>query len=304
MSATVTKIHSPERKSMSWVSIDKERCNGCGLCALRCVSCFFKQGDEISAYADEATCNLCGHCLALCPKQAIRHTQMNPDAFVAIDSPSKFETDAFVRFIRERRSHRHFRDKAVPRAELEKLVDACRYAPTGGNRQPVCIKVVQNQDKIRRLSNLTVDYFARLFEDLDRQIAAFQAENKPIPETLSYTYSNMSRYKNIPLARDLGLDMILYNAPVVMMFHAESPGVSNKDDCTIAAHTATLVAMTMGLGSCYIGLFTNAAKADPTIMQELGLPPQHEVYTTLVLGYPRLKFIRMVERKPIPVSWD
>jgi hypothetical protein len=57
-----------------------------------------------------------------------------------------------------------------------------------------------------------------------------------------------SPYRNCKTpVNDYGLDANLYKAPAVLLFHAEAPGVSNKDDCTIAARTATLLAMAIGL---------------------------------------------------------
>jgi nitroreductase len=187
---------------------------------------------------------------------------------------------------------------------LEKLVETCRYAPTGGNRQPVHIKIIQDRDKIGRLSSFAIEAFVRLIRDIEKQIKDFQSQGKPVPEALSTADTNLARYKTLPLAKAAGLDPILYKAPAVMLFHAHAQGASVKDDCMIAAHTATLGAMTMGLGSCYIGLFTMAARGNAAIMQELQLPNGHEVYATLVVGYPRLRFLRTVYRNPIPVSWD
>ncbi len=34
------------------------------------------------------------------------------------------------------------------------------------------------------------------------------------------------------------------------------------------------------------------------------LPPHHKVYSVLILGYPQLKFLRAVDRKPIEVTWE
>jgi len=62
--------------------------------------------------------------------------------------------------------------------------------------------------------------------------------------------------------------------------------------------------MTMGLESCYIGLFTNASSAHPPILEELKLPSGHAVYTTLIMGYPKIKFFKTVDRKPIKVTWE
>lgn len=88
-----------------------------------------------------------------------------------------------------------------------------------------------------------------------------------------------------------------------MIFHSVSPTSTPKDNCVIAAQTVTLASMTLGLESCYIGLFEAAANAYSPLIEELALPANHQVLSVLILGYARMKYFRTVDRKPIPVRW-
>jgi hypothetical protein len=54
----------------------------------------------------------------------------------------------------------------------------------------------------------------------------------------------------------------------------------------------------------YIGLFVGASKDNPEILGELQLPPDNEIYSVLIMGYPRLKFHYTVDRKPIKTRWE
>ena len=54
--------------------------------------------------------------------------------------------------ITTRRSIRAFQTKAIPREDLEAIVDAGRMAPTGSNRQPWDFLVVTEQEKIAEIS--------------------------------------------------------------------------------------------------------------------------------------------------------
>ena len=56
-----------------------------------------------------------------------------------------------LKAIRKRRSVRKFTGAAVPREDLEKIVDAGRLAATGSNRQPWDFIVVTNREMIDRL---------------------------------------------------------------------------------------------------------------------------------------------------------
>jgi len=289
---------------MNWVSVDEEKCNACGICAVRCIRCFTLEEDEIKAYADQDNCNLCGHCVALCPTSAIEHNQLNMERFVDQGEHVRFDPDDFIRFVKQRRSHRHFKDKEVPRRDLETLVDLCGYAPTGSNRQSVEIVVVQNKEKLKKLSDLTVDFFQDMVADIEEQAERLKAEGKEIPEDLEQMLETLPFRKRLVQARESGLDPIFYQAPAVMIFHSQEQPSTPKDDCVIAAQTVTLTAMAMGLESCYIGLFVRAANDYPPLQQDLALPSGHQVLSVLILGYPKLRFLRSVDRNPIKVRWE
>jgi len=285
---------------MNWVSIDKDKCNECGICVLRCMNCFSQSEAGIVVQADITNCNICGHCVALCPAGAVTHDEMAMDNFIETKKTPLFETDAFIRFIRRRRSHRDFKDKLIPKADLEKLIDTCRYAPTGSNDQNVNIMVIQNQSRIEKLADLTIDFFQQLGESFVAKIEALKAEDKEIPEELQKIFFYADR---LTMARRAGINPIFYNAPAVIIFHAPKKGSTPKDNCVIASTTMGLTAMTMGLESTYIGLFEMAA-SDLKINKELKLPAGHQVYSVLILGYPALKYLRTTDRKPLKVRWD
>lgn len=98
-------------------------------------------------------------------------------------------------------------------------------------------------------------------------------------------------------------DTVLRKAPAVMVFHSTPHTSTPKDDCVIAAHTVVLYAMTLGLETCYIGLLEISAAASPAIMEELCLPDGNKVYAVLIIGHPKYRFLRTVDRKPIKASW-
>jgi len=285
----------------SWVTIDKEKCIACGICLMRCPLVFSTKDDEMEANADADRCNLCGHCVSLCPTDAIVHSKLDMDNFGEIDEPVTFEPDTFIQFIRQRRSHRHFKDTAIPREDLEKLVDTCRYAPTGSNVQGVEILVVQDPEKRQRLSDLTLDFFEDFGAHAAEAAEKLKAEGQPLSEFLKKSL----RYRDrLGYARKMGFDAIFYWAPAVIIFHSAQGPSSPKDDCVIASTTMGLTARTMGLESTYIGLFEMASKGYEPLIEELALPPGHEVYSVLIMGYPRLKFLKTVDRKPIETRWE
>ena len=289
---------------MSWVSVDQEKCTSCGFCVLRCVRCFTDHDGEILADANMDNCNLCGHCVALCPTSAIEHHQMDMGGFVEYSQKASIDTDTFIQFLRERRSHRHFKDKPVTRETLETLVDICRYAPTGSNVQDVEIIVTRDPEKIKLYSDLTIDCFLTLVEPAREKLQELKAAGKQDTNEYLFYQRNMERGRLFELARDAGFDPILHKAPAVMIFHSPSVTSTPKDNGVIASTTAALTARTMGLEACYIGLMEFAANGYPALVEALDLPEGHQVYSIIILGYPKLKFLRAVDRKPMAVRWE
>ncbi len=287
---------------MSLVTIEREKCTACGICMMRCPACFLKRNGEIIASAADDTCSLCGHCVALCPTNAITHHAMDMKNFHEVGAGVQFETDAFIQFIRQRRSHRHFRNEPIPKESLEKLIDTCRYAPTGGNFQDVEVVVVQDPEKVRKLSDRTIDFFIEMGTYAEK--ASEEATTGGVMMSDEQMQSLISYKRRLADARAAGFDPILYKAPAVMIFHADSQARTPKDDCVIAATTVSLTARTMGIESTYIGLLEMASRMSQSLNDELALPDGHQVYSVLVMGYPKLKFLRTVDRKVIRTRWE
>ncbi len=288
---------------MSWTKIDQDLCTQCGICVARCILNFKEVDGVITTNAGMATCSLCGHCMALCPTGAITHEKMDMGNFIDLQKKLPFDFDGFEHFVRARRSHRLFEDKEVPREHLEKLVDLCRYAPTGSNRQTLEIMIIQDRDKIQRLSDHTVDFFESRTGDLEKEAREFEQAGKEIPQITKSALTMADTLKMVVTARQFGMEVIFHRAPAVMLFHSPTETSTPKDDCVIASTTVSLAARTLDLETTYIGLFEFVANRYPPIVEELDLPPGHKVFSILILGYPKLKFLRTVDRKPMKVRW-
>ncbi len=288
---------------MSWTTIDRELCTQCGICVTRCPMNYREVEGAIESCASGATCNLCGHCVALCPTGAITHHEMDMENFVDIPGGMPVDFEGFKRFVRERRSHRIFEDREVPGEHLEKLADLCRYSPTGSNRQTVQITFLRDRDRIRRLSDHTVDFFERHIDELERKARENEAAGRDLPQTTRSALTLIDTLKRVVAARKFGMEVIFHRAPVVMLFHSPVETSTPKDDCVIASTIVTLAARALSLETCYIGLFEFVANRYGPVVEELNLPVGHKVFSILVLGYPRLKFLRTVDRKPMKVRW-
>lgn len=285
----------------NWVTIDQEACTSCGICASRC-ACFTFKDKNVSVQADITNCNLCGHCVALCAVDAITHQKMDMDNFPLLDPEKTVDTESLIQLIRKRRSVRAFKKNEPSRADLEKLVDLCRYAPTGSNVQNLEMLMVTNKERIAELSSLAVDYFVDSVNKTKKGMDEAKANND---EAKYQLLNNTFQYQNrLVELRKTGYDSIFHRAPVVVIFHSIRDTSAPKDNAVIAAATMSLTAMTMGLESTYIGLFESAAKVWEPLQKSLDLPVDHQVFSVLIMGYPKIKFLRGVDRLPMRVKWE
>jgi len=105
------------------MNVDKDKCIGCGLCVKDC----FVRDIELTdgkAKINNVTCFKCGHCVAVCPKNAVSSDEYNMED-VKDYNKEEFSIDAenLLNFIKFRRTIRHFKNKDVGVEKLSKITD-------------------------------------------------------------------------------------------------------------------------------------------------------------------------------------
>ncbi len=262
---------------MSHIEIDLSLCNKDGLCISECPAFLLERGkNKFPVVAQNAAdrCILCGHCIAGCPTGALSLARQHAADLPPIDPALAASPEALAQFLRSRRSVRRFRSKPVERELVRRCIDIARYAPSGVNTQPVNWIVVEDPDLMVLLVDLTAKSLRRL------------------PYFMPYLN-----------AWDQGVDLILRNAPQLIVAHAPKGGMDNASNCVVALAHFDLAAHSLGLGTCWAGLFTHAAGRSKTISSALCIPESHKIYGALMLGRPKYGFKRLPERKHPPVRF-
>ena len=68
----VKDILRPQSVHMGKMAVDTEKCQGCGLCVLNCVTRAWEMGDDKLPHMKEGySCLSCYNCLVACPEGAI-----------------------------------------------------------------------------------------------------------------------------------------------------------------------------------------------------------------------------------------
>ena len=170
-----------------------------------------------------------------------------------------------LEFIKSRRSTRRFQDKPVPKEWIEKIVEAGRYAPSGGNCQTSHFLVIQNREILDHLAETVRQEFAGM-EITEGMYASL---------VNSIRLSKANRYE------------FHYHAPVLI-------AVANRKDY------GNNIANALDLGSCWINQlkWLNENEALLSIERELGLLENERIYGALSVGYARTKD-SLPDRKPL-----
>lgn len=169
-------------------------------------------------------------------------------------------------FIKSRRSTRRFKEKIVHEEILHQVIEAGRYAPSGGNSQSTHFIVIQKKQVLDKLADLAREEFAKM-------------------EIQENTYKSLVNSIN---ASKKGNYVFHYNCPVLIITANKKDYGNNIADCACALENMMLMANALDLGSVWINQlrWLNENPVILNVMKELGLEEDERVYGALALGYP------------------
>jgi nitroreductase/NAD-dependent dihydropyrimidine dehydrogenase PreA subunit len=272
---------------MGLITIDEQLCKKDGLCAAECPAAIIRlqeDGFPETVPGGEDVCLLCGHCVAVCPQGALSHVHCTREECPPINKKLVLHERQAVQFLRSRRSVRRYQDKPVEREKIQRLIEIARYAPTGSNSQLVEWLVVDDKSKIKSIVALTIDYLRRLLRENPQAMAIAS-----LPRAVA--------------AWDAGYDGVLRNAPALVVASAPKEAFNGMIDVTLALCYLDLMAPTLSLGTCWAGMLQSALHFSPSIKEALGVPAEHPHHYPMMLGYPKVKYYRLPERKPPKITY-
>ena len=202
-------------------------------------------------------------------------------------SPTKPELEInfeqCAQLVKTRRSIRAYKDDPVPREIISRLIDTARYAPTGANQQNVKWLVIDDKEKMSRIREIGADYV------LETVKANFPA------------YAQALNFFN--KRREAGYDIFLHGAPAIVCTYGTNQMPAPSTNCIIALSYFDLLAHSAGLSCCWLGFFTNAVNNFDPIKEIVALPPENEVYASMIVGFPKYKYQRIPVRNPAEIIW-
>ena len=184
-----------------------------------------------------------------------------------------------------RRSTRKYSDVVLEKRLIEKVIEAGRFAPSGGNSQTTHFLVITDAEILKELAWVVQTAFAKmeLREDLYQSL------------------------KNSITAARKGNYVFHYNAPVLIVT-ANRKGYGNAmADSACALENMMIAANALDLGSCWINQlhWLDEDEAVREYLYGLGLAENETVTGALALGYAAdgLPNRTALPRTGYPVTW-
>jgi nitroreductase len=145
--------------------------------------------------------------------------------------------------IRKRRSIRSYQDKPVEEEKIEKILEAAHWAPSAGNLQSVEYIIVKDKETKERLSEASYG----------------QAQPSEAPVNI----------------------VVCCNFPKIAHYGRRGVELYSLQESGACIQSLMLIAHSLGLGTCWIGAFS-----EERAKEILGLPEHVRPVGIITLGYP------------------
>ena len=182
---------------------------------------------------------------------------------------------------------RYYRPDPVPDDVLERLFDAARYGPQGGNRQPVRYIVVRDPQLKKPLAEWYLQYWNSILEK------AARGEYRASSRMLGGATHMANHFGEIPVlvvvCAVLG-DLARTDADL------DRPGVVGGASIYPSVQNLMLAARNEGLGTT---LTTILCAFEPQVKELLGIPAELITCATIALGYPERPLPTKLSRAPV-----
>ncbi len=162
-----------------------------------------------------------------------------------------------MKTILSRRSIRAYKQEQIKDEELNTILEAARYAPSGSNSQPWHFTVVQKRELLQTISETC---------------------------RTAMLHSGYKAFEERAKAENFS---VFYHAPTLIIASGDENATTPQFDCAIALGYMFLAAESIGVGSCWIhavSMIMNAEGAGD-LRKSLGIPEGYTVYGSGAFGY-------------------
>ena len=274
------------------ILVRDESCIKCGKCAKVCPAGVLiqRQKGEIIHVENIDTCIACGHCVDVCPTASVVHSDFPPEKLHPIDYSLLPSPEQVMALIKTRRSNRAITSRPIPQEALDRIVEAARYAPTASNKRNVSFTVITDPEKLRQVSDFTINKF-----DSGARILMNPIVKVFLKPFLKDTYDTLPAFYRFKQEHKAGNDLILRKATALLIIHTPESSEFGSENANLAYQNASLMAHSLGVSQIYMGFVVRAIRkcGKRTFSQITGV--EGKVQAIMALGIPVFKYPRYIE---------
>lgn len=160
--------------------------------------------------------------------------------------------------MQSRRAIRQYTEQQVSKEQIDTIMKSAIFAPSGLNKQPWEIRVIQNPDILKEINQRFLNF----------------AKGKEFQ-------GSAARY------REAGFS-IFHHAPTLIVIATDKANAGARLDAGIALQNILLSAHAIGLGTCPLGTLVSTMNQpeNQDVLKLLNIPEGYEVSINVSLGYP------------------
>lgn len=287
--------------------VDEARCLRCGACAAIC-PVEVLQSDDGAITVDNSVnfgCIACGQCMIVCPNGSITVTGRNLCPADIIDLPAaeqRATAGQLSALLLARRSIRSFTAADVPRETVDRVIAAAAGAPMGIPPSEVGVTAILGRPKVAELAADTAKGYGAMLRMMDNPPARWLGRRLMRKTTFDrFDSFILPLGKAIVEGEKRGKDLVLYNAPVALLFHT-SP-YADSADAVIACTYAMLAAESEGLGTCMIGCVAPILARSKELKRKYRIPERNTPALVLIMGYHDHPHRKGIQRRFLSVDY-
>lgn len=307
-SEVLTGIQRTKFLETPTIKINLNTCSKCGNCTKICPTRIFNNlngNDKLILHPEE--CVLCGQCICGCPTNSIIHSGFNSENFKRIKNKRPVSSESAFEFLSQRRSVRNYKEITPPVELLEKIAAIAGFAPGSPHHRIGWVRemtIVTGKEHMKIIRDMTAEYIHKTIRLLNswylKSMANFSELAKAGIGVVPDLQMRLDNYKS-------GGDLIIYNAPAAIFFHAPKFSSTPQTDCDTALQLVQLYAETFGLATCWNGLIQGAASGEhlkgfTKLTEFLHIPIDNKCYAAMTIGYPSV-FLHSIPDRKINITW-
>lgn len=269
------------------IAVDKNKCKRCGVCFNMMKGYCITQKDGFPMF-DETICNTCQKCVSICPSQAITVNGSYPER---IDETKQVDSEQIHSLFEKRRSTKHFKEKAIPREIIEKIVSVAKYAPN--QNKNLSVQVIDEKQLINEIDKSAIAFVKTIY----RIIFGF----KPLELLIRLIYKDIETIKR-KMEHGSFQRVIYENTQVIIIVSGNKKIAVTERSAHYMLATMMYMAESLGIGNCLMDSIYLAIRTNRKLRKRLKI--EEDVFGVLVLGYSNENVKNIPRGYEVDVRWN